>query len=104
MNVISARTSETTSALVCAFTTAGAIALPRREPAEWLPSPPCRPRPLSPTRRLMMPKSSHAPAEKVFLALIAGLAMFAIAYGFSCALDLVQNWAQFNAGIERLVQ
>jgi len=52
----------------------------------------------------MMPKSSHAPAEKVFLALIAGLAMFAIAYGFSCALDLVQNWAQFNAGIERLVQ
>jgi hypothetical protein len=52
----------------------------------------------------MMPTSSHSLGEKLLLGLVAGLAVFGIAYGFSCAVDLVQNWALFNTGIERLVQ
>jgi hypothetical protein len=104
MNVISARTTESSSPLVRAFTARAGIALPRREPAEWLPTPPYRVRPRIPSPRLKMPTSAYSASERVLFGLVVCLAIFGIAYGLSCALDLVQHWAQFNTGIERLIQ
>jgi len=38
------------------------------------------------------------------MGLLAGVATLGIVYGLSCMLDLVQNWAQYHAGVERLLQ
>lgn len=46
----------------------------------------------------------HNIAERVFFGLLAAATILGIGYGFSCLVDLVQNWALFGAGIERLVQ
>jgi hypothetical protein len=51
-----------------------------------------------------MPARSHSFAEKLLFGLFAVLAIGLIAYGFSCAMDLVQNWALFNSGVDRLIQ
>jgi hypothetical protein len=39
----------------------------------------------------------------LFFGLLALAAAAGVAYGLSCLLDLVQNWAAFNAGVERLM-
>jgi hypothetical protein len=41
--------------------------------------------------------------ERFLFALLALAAVAGIAYGFSCLLDLVQNWAAFSAGIRNLI-
>jgi hypothetical protein len=38
------------------------------------------------------------------LALLTGAALVAIGYGFVCLLNLVQNWAVFQANIAALTQ
>ena len=90
---------------------AGGLAAPRlRAPAAWLPVPSLperrasqrQPTVTSATARIKPARSS--PGEKLFLGLLTAAATIAIAYGFSCLVDLVQNWASFNAGIGRLVQ
>ena len=104
MNVISARTAGSPDPLISAFTNPEVISLPRRRPAEWLPAPIPRPRGGPSTLRLYRPARSHSLGEKLLLGILAFLAICAIAYGFSCAVDLVQHWAQFNTGIDRLIQ
>jgi len=41
--------------------------------------------------------------EKGFLGLLVLAGMIGIAYGFSCLVDLVQNWALVNASIGRMI-
>ncbi len=42
-------------------------------------------------------------AEKWFFFFLAVAAVVGIAYGFSCFLDLVQNWAAMERGISNLI-
>ena len=45
----------------------------------------------------------HVGFEEVLLVLLAVVALFGIAYGFSCAVDLVQHWAVFEQGAANLI-
>src|SRR5215813_3120267 len=76
----------------------------------WLPAP------ITPA----VPRCAHAPRktclnfrracgsefriERAFMLLLAIVAVAAIAYGFSCLVDLVQHWAVFNSGVGHLIQ
>ena len=51
-----------------------------------------------------MPAASETLVERMLMLLLVFGAVIAIGYGFSCFLDLAQNWAGFNAGIERMIQ
>ncbi len=42
--------------------------------------------------------------EKILLGLLVLAAAVGIGYGFLCVVDLVQNFALFGAGVERLIQ
>ena len=85
-----------------------------RPPAQWRPIPQALP-----VRRVIKraaaahAKSSHgiwisperdSLGEKLMLLLLLLAGAVAIGYGVSCLLDLVQNWAAFNAGTARLIQ
>ncbi len=124
MNAISARPE--TRASFAQFSPASMpnhfITLTRPAPAEWLPAPPPRrqtndlkPQSANSVRSARVvsigntrPAIAGTPngrfTERFFLGLLAGAAVVAITYGFSCMADLVQNWALFNAGVERLIQ
>ena len=51
-----------------------------------------------------MPSRRGSGREGMLLGLLALAAAVAIGYGFSCLVELVQNWALFGAGVERLIQ
>jgi hypothetical protein len=82
--------------------------------AEWLPTPPIpralpsrKPRPKTGTKRMgsiWLPFERETFIERLMLlALVLGAAV-AIGYGFSCCLDLAQNWASFNAGVDQMIR
>jgi hypothetical protein len=48
--------------------------------------------------------SREGAGERYLMTVLAAVALLGIGYGFSCLIDLVQNWAWFNLGIQRLVQ
>jgi hypothetical protein len=111
MNAILPRNVSATSA-EC-FSAFGPNVLGRRPPAEWLPAPArprqsqgCKQRPGDRRKTagvIFLTPPKHSLAEKFLVGLIASVALLAIAYGFSCAVDLVQHWALFDAGIQRLI-
>jgi hypothetical protein len=77
-----------------------------RASVEWLPVP-SSPRQNAVTRKV---KSSEAPgfsvslaAEKFLFASLGTAGVIGIAYGFSCLVDLVQNWAAVNASIGHMI-
>ncbi len=47
-------------------------------------------------------KSHSVPEHWVFV-LLAVAAMAGIIYGFCCLTDLVQNWASFSSGVDKLI-
>ena len=51
-----------------------------------------------------MPSRRDSGREGMLLGLLALAAAVAIGYGFSCLVELVQNWAVFGAGVGRLMQ
>lgn len=51
-----------------------------------------------------LPLPSRSRQETCLLALVTSAAVVAVTYGISCGIHLVQNWASFGAGIERLIQ
>lgn len=78
-------------------------------PVDWLPAPAVKTGPAQgrPTqegcRALWVQPQSHTAAEKVFVALLAVAAVIGIAYGFSCFVDFVQNWAAVSTGIRNFI-
>ena len=87
------------------------LRIPRREPfPAWLPVPAPRrvrtapQRPLSKPHSLLMPSRGESGLEKLFLGLLVVAAVIGVGYGFSCLVDLVQNWALFGAGVGHLIQ
>lgn len=87
------------------------LALPApRPPATWLPAPQMHRVKVLPgsvpnrgVRTLAHPVH-HTLGERLFLGALALSSLAGIGYGFSCLVDLVQNWAVFGAGIGRLIQ
>jgi hypothetical protein len=53
--------------------------------------------------RLWVRAESDTRLEKLMLLALAIGAVIGIAYGFSCLVDLVQNWAVFERGISTLI-
>ena len=51
---------------------------------------------------LPLPKENFA--EKALFGLLVLAAAVGVAYGFSCLLDLVQNWASVSLALGRFVQ
>ena len=78
---------------------------------EWLPVP----APSLPQARTVRAKSApvarsiwfqpptKSKSEKLMFFLLAFAAVIGLGYGFSCLLELVQNWAGFHAGLAQLV-
>ena len=56
----------------------------------------------APAFYICLPKSSGP--EGFLLGLVAGAAFLAIAYSFFCGIQLIQHWALFSAGVEKLIQ
>src|SRR5260370_9607546 len=54
-------------------------------------------------RSIWIQPEGDSKGEKLFLCLLTSAAVIGIGYGFSCLLDLVQDWAGFHAGIAQLV-
>jgi len=84
---------------------------PHRAPAEWLPAPPA-PRQQDGVRlkrsatqatRLCISLPAEPIFEKGLLGLLVLAGVIGIGYGFSCLVDLVQNWALVNASIGRMI-
>ena len=83
-------------------------------PAEWLPAAADSPR--NGVARLhdfqataqriptWIVPAEDAAGEKCLWSFLALASAIAIAYGFSCLVDLVQHWALFNAGVEQLTR
>ena len=81
--------------------------------SSWLPVPPPR---LSPAVKCSAHSSAKAACspwlspesermvEKLMLCLLVLAAVIGITHGFSCLVDLVQNWAGFNAAVGQLIQ
>ncbi len=79
----------------------------------WLPVPPPR---LSPAVKRAasssakaacspwLPLESERMVEKVMWCLLVLAAVIGITHGFSCLVDLVQNWAGFTAAVGQLIQ
>ena len=69
---------------------------------------PTSPRDLEwPKRSLRLPlpgSSACASMEACGIGALSAAALGAVGYGFMCASGFMQNWAQFQAGIERLIQ
>ncbi|HWW01777.1 MAG TPA: hypothetical protein VNZ64_18910 [Candidatus Acidoferrum sp.] len=82
----------------------------RRAPVAWLPVPKSPQVQAIEIRRSAKPVTLRIhpyhslPGEKFLMALLALAAAIGVAYGFSCLVDLVQNWALFGAGVGRLIQ
>ncbi len=55
-------------------------------------------------QRIWVGAAAETSGEKITTWLLVFGSVIAIGYGFSCFLDLAQNWAGFNAGIERMIQ
>jgi hypothetical protein len=53
--------------------------------------------------RIWMGVEKSLPLERILLFLLAAAAVIGIAYGFSCLVDLVQNWAAFERGAANLI-
>jgi len=95
------------------LTAAGVWSLrPHRAPAQWLPAPPPAPRYVDEARRkraatkttgfwIQLP--AEAALEKGLLGLLTLAGVIGIGYGFSCLVDLVQNWALVNSSIGRMI-
>jgi len=77
--------------------------------AAWLPAP------VAPRHLQFRPKKTAVPSiwislpaepavEKGLLGLLALAAVIGIGYGFSCLIDLVQNWASVNATLGQIIQ
>src|ERR1044071_4074341 len=79
--------------------------------ATWLPVPP------TPYPQVVHRKATSAPssniwislpyepiAEKLMLGLLMLAALVGIGYGFSCLLDLVQNWASVHTTLGLMIQ
>jgi len=83
---------------------------PHRAPAQWLPAPPA-PRQQDGVKlkrsatqtRLWISLPAEPTLEKGLLSLLALAGVIGIGYGFSCLVDLVQNWALVNASIGRMI-
>ena len=93
------------------LTAAGVWGLrPHRAPAHWLPAPPV-PRQQDGVRlkrsatqtRLWVSLPAEQTFEKGLLGLLVIAGVIGIGYGFSCLVDLVQNWALVNASIGRMI-
>jgi hypothetical protein len=54
-------------------------------------------------RSLWVRSEKDVSLEKWLLLLLAIAALAGIAYGFSCLVDLVQNWASMERGISSLI-
>jgi hypothetical protein len=71
----------------------------------------CPPHPAAKSARRAQPvprpvwvqPGSDTALEKLLLGCLALAALIGIAYGFSCLVDLVQNWAFVNVGISKLI-
>ena len=112
MNTISINAEARVATLQAARTLAAIdLGIPRhRPPAAWIPVP-AEPRAqTAPQRRPgairagLMPSKRDSGREGMLLGLLMLVAAVAIGYGFSCLVDLVQNWAVFGAGVGRLIQ
>ncbi len=55
------------------------------------------------TRALWLRSEVDVRVEKGMLLLLAVAAVIGITYGFSCLMDLVQNWAVMERGIANLI-
>jgi hypothetical protein len=84
-------------------------AIQRALPA-WLPAPPSakaskprNPRQAASTRGVWIRSEGELLTERLMLVLLVLSAVIAIGYGFGCLVDLVQNWAGFNAAVEHLI-
>ena len=110
MNTISASTisSGRSAQLATALAPNDFIGKSRRAPVEWLPAPRRALRVRSNADKagrksyIALPVSSVV--EVLFMGLLAAVAILEIAHGLSSMLNLVQNWAQYHAGVERLLQ
>ena len=86
---------------------------PYRAPVEWLPAPTTTPRRPDAVRRksaaIQTPGSwislpAEPAVEKGLCGLLVLASVIGIGYGFSCLVDLVQNWASVNASIGQMIQ
>lgn len=98
-----------------AFEEARTMALPGTRPMPtWLPVPkPVRVAPRLAPGSTLSRKAAQGfrckcarefQLERIVMLLLACVGLIAIVYGFSNLIDLVQHWAVFNAGVERLIQ
>src|SRR5271169_3883626 len=100
MNTISINAEQQTASLQAARTLATmGLGLPRRSPpVAWLPVPSAPRTGIASQRRTGKTRAQDRPArsdstgEKIFFGLLVLAAALAIGYGFSCMVDLVQNW------------
>jgi hypothetical protein len=117
MNTISSQTEMpvglSTSRALAAFVSNGFGPTRTWGPAAsraWLPTP----APILPARKASLAKASRLSnlwvssaddgfAEKLMMLLLVVAAIVGIGYGFSALVDLVSNWAGFNAGVAHLL-
>ena len=94
------------------LTAAGGWSLhPHRQPAQWLPAPPAPPhqnairrkRSATQTTGFWISLPAEAALEKGLFGLLVLAGVIGIGYGFSCLVDLVQNWALVNVSIGRMI-
>ena len=87
-------------------------ARPKRAVATWLPVPATRPattnkaaanKARTPTKSLWIPLPKESFSQKLVAGLLVVAAVAAIGYGFTSLLDLVQNWASFNAWVGQIL-
>jgi hypothetical protein len=94
---------------------AAAACFPQPKFAEWLPAPPARtqvplqrPRPACRGRKhvksIWVPPVRESLFEKACMVALVGGAAVGIAYGFSLLIDLVENWAVFQASVSQTLQ
>jgi hypothetical protein len=85
----------------------GSVGAAKRTVPAWLPAPP-----VTPPRKRTQARStsgvwirsgSESFGERFVSVLLVVAAAIAIGYGFNCLLDLVANWAGFNAGVAQLI-
>ena len=86
--------------------------LSQRAAPSWLPAPPARQQAGSraqakrvpkPVKSIWIPLESDSLSQKFIGGLLVAVALVSIGYGFSTLLDLVQNWASFNAWVGQIL-